>query len=212
MSDETGSLRNGDETRRRIVEAALQDAAQRGLGTVSLGDLAQRVGLSKSGVVKHFPRKGSLELAVVDEATRRFAEVVRAPAARLPAGRPRLRAIFDGWLRWEDELWPLTGCPLKALSTELDDQPGPARDLLKARLAEFRTAVAAEIRLLREPALTEAEARTAYFELRSYFLGYSDARRMMGDVSAQKQLIDSLDGLLDRTASGGAAAPRPVPI
>ena len=212
MYDRTVLLRKGEATRRRIVEAALQEAAQRGLGTLSLGDLARRAGLSKSGVVKHFRRKGSLELAVVEEATRRFAEVVRSPADRHPPGRQRLQGVFDGWLRWEDEVWRLTGCPLKALSTDLDDQPGPARDLLKARLAEFRTAVAAEIRRLRDPPLTEAEARTAYFELRSYFLGYSDARRMMGDEYAQKQLIASFEALLDRAAGAALAAPGRVRI
>ena len=212
MSDQTVSLRKGEATRRRIVEAALQEAAQRGLGTLSLGDLAQRAGLSKSGVVKHFPRKGSLELAVVEEATRRFAEVVRAPADRHPPGRRRLEAIFDGWLCWEDEVWRRTGCPLKALSADLDDQPGPARDLLKARLAEFRTAVASEIRRLRDPPLNENEVRTVYFELRSYFLGYSDARRMMGDESAQKYLLASLEALLDRAAGAALAAPGRVRI
>ncbi|WP_331088049.1 TetR family transcriptional regulator C-terminal domain-containing protein [Phenylobacterium sp.] len=106
-----------------------------------------------------------------------------------------------------DEVWRLTGCPLKALSADLDDRPGPARDLLKARLAEFRTAVAAEVRRLRDPPLTEDEARTAYFELRSYFLGYSDARRMMGDESAQQHLVASLEALLDRAAGAALAAP-----
>jgi AcrR family transcriptional regulator len=104
MSDQTVSLRRGEATRRRIVEAALQEAAQRGLGMLSLGDLAQRAGLSRSGVVKHFQRKGSLELAVVEEATRRFAEVVRSPADRLPPGRRRLQGVFDGRLRWQDEV------------------------------------------------------------------------------------------------------------
>ena len=203
VSERAAPLRKGEETRRRIVDIALRSAAQLGLANLSLGHLAEAAGLSKSGVVKRFARKESLELAIVDEATRRFARAVLAPTDGLPPGRRRLEAVFNGWLRWEDEVCGMTGCPLTALSIELDDRPGAARDLLHARLAAFRAAVSVEMRRLRDPPLSSAEARAAYFELRSFMLGYSDARRMMDDERAQTQFVDAFEALLDRTAGLG---------
>ena len=97
----------------------------------------------------------------------------------------------------------MTGCPLTALSIDLDDRPGAARDLLQARLAAFRGAVVLEMRRLRDPPLSATEAHAAYFELRSFMLGYSDARRMMDDERAQTQFVDAFEALLDRTAGLG---------
>jgi len=47
-------LRKGEATRARIVDEAARQAAVRGLTGVSLADVADAIGLSKSGLFKHF--------------------------------------------------------------------------------------------------------------------------------------------------------------
>ena len=66
------TMRKGAATRARIVEEAGRLASVRGLGAVSLNDLAEAVGLSKSGVFKHFEDKEALHLAVLEAAVQRF--------------------------------------------------------------------------------------------------------------------------------------------
>lgn len=81
-----------------IVDQALDLASTEGLGALSLGELAKRVGISKSGV---FARVGSLEAlqaAVLEEYERRFNELIFAPAMREPRGLPRLTMLMMRWI------------------------------------------------------------------------------------------------------------------
>ena len=63
MSD---SMRKGEATRARIVTEAGRMASVKGLAAVSLANIAEAVGISKSGVFKHFGDKDDLHLAVLE--------------------------------------------------------------------------------------------------------------------------------------------------
>ncbi|MDZ4372379.1 MAG: TetR/AcrR family transcriptional regulator [Phenylobacterium sp.] len=197
-------MRKGEATRARIIQEAAQLAALRGLTGVSLNDVAEAVALSKSGLFKHFDSKEDMHLAVVERVCDLFRERVWDPAADLPPGRPRLEKVFDCWLNWCEDDWPRSGCPIMALSVELDDQPGPLRDRLHTQLQAFRKSVTREFFALREPPLSEAEAQAAYFQTKSFVLGHADARRMMGDSDARRSALAAFDSLLDRTARAAA--------
>jgi AcrR family transcriptional regulator len=197
-------LRKGEATRARILEEATRQAALRGLTGVSLADVADAAGLSKSGLFKHFDSKEDMHLAVVQMVTDRFRDIVWTPAADLPCGRARLEKVFGLWLHWCEEDWAESGCPLMQLSVELDDQPGPLQDLLRKQLQAFRKTVTREFLWLRDPPLSEAEAQAAYFQMKSFILGHSDSRRMMGDDDAKRSANAAFDALLDRTSRAAA--------
>ena len=193
-------MKKGEATRARIVDEAARQAARRGLAGVSLGDVAEAVGLSKSGLFKHFDSRDDMDLAIVEAVVDKFRATLWGPAEALPPGRPRVEEVFRRWLHWDETEWAETGCPVMALSVELDDQPGPLKEVLKQRLQLFRKSVVGEFRLLRDPPLSEAEAQAAYFQMKSFILGLSDARRMMGDVDAERSAIAAFEALLDRTS------------
>jgi AcrR family transcriptional regulator len=193
-------LRKGEATRVRILEEATRQAALRGLTGVSLSDVADAVGLSKSGLFKHFVSKDDLHIAAVQMVTDRFRDTVWAPAAELPRGRARLEKVFELWLHWSEEEWAESGCPITQLSVELDDQPGPLQDLLRKQLQAFRKTVTREFLWLRDPPLSEAETQAAYFQMKSFILGHSDSRRMMGDDDARRSATAAFEALLDRTS------------
>ncbi len=193
-------MRKGEATRSRIVEEAARQAARRGLAGVSLGDVAEAVGLSKSGLFKHFDSRDDMDLAIVEAVVDRFRATLWDPAEALPPGRSRVEEVFRRWLHWDETEWAETGCPVMALSVELDDQPGPLKEVLKQRLQVFRRNVVGEFRLLRDPPLSEAEAQAAYFQMKSFILGMSDARRMMGDLDAERSAVAAFEALLDRTS------------
>ena len=193
-------LRKGEATRARIIEEAARQAALRGLTGVSLADVADAVGLSKSGLFKHFDSKDAMHVAVVESVMDRFSELIWKPAESLPPGRARLEVVFERWLHWGEEEWAESGCPVMALSFELDDQPGPLRDLLQKRLQGWRKTLVREFRALRDPPLSEAEAQAACFQMKSFILGHSDSRRMLGDADAHRSAMAAFEALLDRTA------------
>ena len=193
-------MRKGEATRLRILDEAAQQAALRGLTAVSLGDVAEAIGLSKSGLFKHFDSKEAMERAVVEKVLDHFTTFVWGPSKGVDSGRPRLEVIFDRWLDWAESEWPQSGCPLMAFTVELDDQPGELRDFFHERLQDWRRTVVREFRALRDPPLSEPEAQAAYFQMKSFLLGHSDARRMMGDTDARRSAHAAFDALLDRTS------------
>src|SRR5688500_6811568 len=123
-------MRKGEATRERILESALELASTEGLAGLSIGRLAERNGMSKSGLFAHFGSKEGLQLAVLELATAKFRASVFTPALRADRGEPRIRALFMHWLVWADDQSLPGGCLLTAAAAELDDQPGPARDAL----------------------------------------------------------------------------------
>ena len=193
-------MRKGEATRARIVEEAARQAAVRGLTGVSLADVADAIGLSKSGLFKHFESKEAMHVAVVESVMDRFSDTVWKSAEAQPPGRRRLQTVFDGWLHWCEVEWREGGCPIMALSIELDDQPGALRDLLHRHLSGWRKTLVREFRALRDPPLSENEAQAAFFQMKSFVLGLSDARRMMGDTDAERCARDAFEALLDRTS------------
>src|SRR5829696_1642206 len=89
---------DGERSRAAILREAARLATVQGLDGLSLGRLADAVGMSKSGLFAHFGSKEELQLATVDAASAIFQELVIEPAAQAPAGLPRLRAYVDRFL------------------------------------------------------------------------------------------------------------------
>ncbi|MDA0172522.1 TetR/AcrR family transcriptional regulator [Solirubrobacter taibaiensis] len=59
-------LRSADESRAKILAAALGEFAERGYRGASLGAIATRAGLSQSGLLHHYPNKELLLAALIE--------------------------------------------------------------------------------------------------------------------------------------------------
>lgn len=129
-SAESAVVGKGQATRQRIVSHALKLAGVRGLAGVTIGDLAQDLGISKSGLFAHFRSKEQLQLEILDAAARDFAQHVFAPALEKPRGTERLSAVFDNWLQWIRSNRIPGGCIFIAGAMEWDDREGPVRDCI----------------------------------------------------------------------------------
>src|SRR5574341_407170 len=122
-------LAKGARTRAAILDQAIQLASVVGLDGLSIGALAERMQLSKSGLYAHFGSKDEMQLAILRRGMEQFQEVVLADALERPRGVDTIRALFDGWLRWSHERLD-GGCLFVTASVEFDDRPGPVRDHL----------------------------------------------------------------------------------
>ena len=195
----------GEDTRERIVSEAARQSSVRGVAAVSLGDVADAVGLSKSAVFKHFQSKDALQMAVLESIIGRFAERVWKPAEPLPPGRARLDTVFERWLDWVDgENTNTAGCGLMQAQIEFDDQPGPFRDYLKSQQVRWHRTLAHEFAALRDPPLPRDEADLAAFEMKSVLLGYNHSKRLLDDQAARAVARRSYAALLARTAAAPA--------
>lgn len=131
-------MQRGDEARLALIDAAVQEASRIGLASVTLAPVAQRAGWSKGGLLRHFPTKESLQLAVVHRASELFRERVLLPSLSAPSGGPRLRELFRRWLGFVARTGYEGGCPLNAARLEFDDQPGEVRDAVASAWRDWR--------------------------------------------------------------------------
>jgi AcrR family transcriptional regulator len=202
------AVKKGDATRCRILDEAARQAAVRGLQAITLSDVAEGAGLSKSGLFKHFTSKEAMQLAVLGQTLDRFIEFIWTPCARLPGGRGRLEAIFARWLDWAEVENAAGGCLVIAASIELDDQPGSLRDLLLTRQKLWTAILAREVRSLRDPPVPAGEADIAVFQMKSFILGHNDMRRLLRDDGARRAATASFETLMDQLAAPAAGAAR----
>jgi AcrR family transcriptional regulator len=115
-----------------ILDAAARLATVEGLEGLSIGRLAEHIGMSKSGLYAHFGSKEELQLATIDTAGDIFAHEVVEPTAGIADPRRRLEALCDEFLKHlEREVFP-GGCFFVAAAAEFDTRPGP----VKQRLSE----------------------------------------------------------------------------
>ena len=189
----------GEQTRQAIVSTALDLASRGGLEALSIGELAREVGMSKSGLFAHFKSKEQLQLDVLEEAVARFIAKVVAPALREPRGEPRVRALFERWLRWERDEFP-GGCVIESAAEELLERPGPVRDyVVRAQRDWMDTlATAAKIAIDEGHFRADADPRQIAFEILTLFLGYHRHGRLFARSEAEAHTRAAFEGLLDR--------------
>jgi AcrR family transcriptional regulator len=128
-------------TRAAIVGAALDLAAAEGLEAITIQAVADRIGLSKSGVFSRAGSREALQKAVIEEFGRRFLADVFVPAMQQPKGLPRLDDIVRRWILRLRDVEAQSGCIFTAGAFELDDRDGPLREFLLGEVTRWRGAL-----------------------------------------------------------------------
>src|SRR4051794_17552708 len=136
---------DGVQSRQAILHAAAELATTRGLEGLSIGELAQHIGMSKSGLYAHFKSKEELELATIETAAGIFEREVLGPAGESPAGLGRVWALAEAFLgHLERRVFP-GGCFFATVAAQLASRPGRPRDrvmeLQKGWLEQFAEAL-----------------------------------------------------------------------
>ncbi|MCA9525776.1 MAG: TetR/AcrR family transcriptional regulator [Myxococcales bacterium] len=193
-------MSKGEATRQAILGQALDLTSEVGLEGLTLGVLAQRVQMSKSGLYAHFASKEVLQRDVLDTAAARFVDVVIAPALKRPRGLPRIELLFEGWLRWGTE--ELTGgCPFVAAAADFDDRPGMVRDRLIGHLKDMLGTVSRSARIAVEEGHFRADLDTDQFayEMWGLLVAYQHYRRLLGDPASIRRAHIAFRGLIDHS-------------
>ena len=211
-ASQTGRPRKGEATRAAIVEAALELASREGLEGLTIGLLAERLGMSKSGVIAHFGTREDLQLAVLGEYARRFVDDVLRPAIGERRGLPRLQAILERWLNHLARELD-SGCIMIGGAFEYDDREGPLRDAMVAIIAGWQR----ELHKAIQQAVTAGDLRAdvdagqLVFEIYGLMLAtHQGARLMRSHNLAVRHARTGLARLIDaaRTARSTRAARR----
>ena len=181
-----------------ILDHAVAHASEVGLEGLSIGALATRLGLSKSGLFAHFGSKEELQLATLKAAQERFVNKVFLPALDTPRGLARLRALFRNWFEWLEASGQPGGCVILAAAAEFDDRPGLVRDTLLAGQKELRGAIAKAVRLAIDAGDLPAGADPwqLAFELFGIVLAAHHDRHLFDDPRAAARGMIAIERLL----------------
>ncbi|ADD44719.1 TetR/AcrR family transcriptional regulator [Stackebrandtia nassauensis] len=189
-------MRKGEETRLAILDEAVTAARFNGLSGLTIGTLAERTGLSKSGLYAHFKSKESLQLATMSHHREQFIVEVIRPALEAPRGEKRLRTLVDGWMRWYEHPG---GCLFLAASTEFDDLDGPLHDRMVADEHDLLDTISQVVGTLVSQGDVRPDTDTVQIaqEVFSVLLGYNWMSRILSDPTAETRAWTAVDRILD---------------
>jgi AcrR family transcriptional regulator len=204
----------GEQTREAILTHALGLATRIGFEGLTIGRLAEDLRMSKSGLFAHFRSKEGLQLEILRMAGARMVEAVVKPALAVPRGEPRVRALFERWLAWEQSPSLPGGCPFMAASFELDDRPGPVRDFVVQNLKDWLDTLAGAARIAVQEGHFRADLDCEQFahDCQGIGLAFVHASRLMRDPRARERAQTAFETLLRAGRAPGSPTARPAPV
>lgn len=188
-------------TQQAIVDAALVMACDEGLESLSIGELAKRLNLSKSGVFSRIGSRETLQCAVLDEFNRRFVADVMEPALRQPRGLPRLDMLVQRLFRRAVDAEAFGTCLYCSGAFELDDIEGPLRELLLGNLLRWRQALLRTVQqAISEGHLSaDTDAEQLAYELDGLFVALMREARFMRNPQALQRSLQAYRRLIGKT-------------
>jgi AcrR family transcriptional regulator len=140
MNETSPRKRQPDITQQRLLDVAGELVAESGVMALTLDAVAKRAGVSKGGLLHHFPSKHALLMAMVEDISSRFMGQVAEQAGRDPdahgrSARAYVRTVVD---EPESEIrrWGALSAAFMSDSSLMEGW--------RARLAELRTVDMAE--------------------------------------------------------------------
>ena len=190
---------DGERSRAAILDAATRLATIEGLDGLSIGRLADHIGMSKSGLYAHFGSKEQLQLAAVDTAVQIFADAVILPAREVEGAFGRLDALCENFLAYlEKPVFP-GGCFFASAEAELDTHPGPVREKLVEVMGTWLGLL--ERRVLQAQEAGELDpgqdAALLAFELDAFMKMGNSVTLLRGDHTGLEQARRAIRGRLE---------------
>ena len=195
---------NAATSRERILGRGLELMSQSGLGGVTLGVLADRAGLSKSGLFAHFKSKDQVQIELLEYMSQYGRPHIIEPAMQEREGLPRLRTLVRRWFGWAPRSGLPGGCPVAAGMFEFDDVESPVRDKIMELEAAWRVFLyglvqrAAELGHLR----AGLDVEQFVWELNGIYLAHHTSQRFLRSPDADGRAAAAFDALVKRSLPG----------
>ena len=195
-------MRKGEQTRAAILDVALDLASRNGLEGLTIGLLADRMSMSKSGVFAHFGSREDLQLEVVKLYHHRFEQEVFYPSIKEARGLPRLVAMYTRWVK-RVSVEIASGCIYISGAVEYDDREGPIREELVSMVRAWQGALlrsvqqAVEARHLR----ADLDPEQLVFEMHGLILALHHDARFLRNPGAVERARAAFERLVENYRS-----------
>lgn len=191
-------MRKGEQTRAAILDVALELASRNGLEGLTIGLLADRMNMSKSGVFAHFGSREDLQLEVVKLYHHRFEQEVFYPSIKEARGLPRLVAMYTRWVK-RVSVEIASGCIYISGAVEYDDREGPIREELVSMVRAWQGALLRSVRQAVEAGHLRADldAEQLVFEMHGLILALHHDARFLRNPGAVERAQAAFDRLIE---------------
>lgn len=191
-------------TNERILQEGLALMSQEGLAGVTIGRLAEQVGMSKSGLFAHFRSKEDIQVGLLEYAGQFFLPRVLEPAMKAPEGLPRLESLVQHWLGWAKRAGLPGGCAVAAAMFELDDVESPVREYVLGVEARWRAMLGQFVQQAVDLGHLRAGLDVEQFvwELCGIYLSHHTLSRFVRDPRADERARVAFEALVNRARPG----------
>ena len=185
-------------SRAKTLDEAAALSSKIGLEALSIGVLADRLEMSKSGLAGRFGSKEQLQLATLEHAADVFRETVYEPAANEPHGLRRLRAICESWIDYLGDCPFPGGCFLTTASVEFDAREGVVRDRVRQVMARWIAVLEREaaVAISAGELSSDRDAADIAFTLNALAVGTNCEFQLHGDPRTLERARRMMAGVL----------------
>ena len=197
------SRADGIESRRTILDAAARLATTHGLEGLSIGELANHIGMSKSGLYAHFKSKEELELATIDMAAEVFeSDVIRKTPETL-RGIDRVTALSEAFFQHLTRRVYPGGCFFATVAAQLAPRPSRARDRVLKLQGEWVEQFVAALLQARDDGeiQPDADLKQLVFEITAMMFRANFAWIVTEDAHVLDQARIGICGVISRVAT-----------
>ena len=200
---------DGARTHEAILQVAARVASVEGVHGLTIGRLADALGVSKSGLYAHFGSKQALQLETIEAAKAIFDAEVMQPTFAAPEGRPQLETLFDRFFSYVERAVFPGGCFFAALLAEEDARDGPIHQVVVEWERESVDAIAELVRDAQRlgQIAGDADAPQLAFELYSFIEMANFHFVLFRDPAVLERGSAAVRDTLDRSAGRPREAP-----
>ena len=179
---DSGATNKGALTKGKILKAAMEHASSFGLSNVSIGEVAKRAGMSRTGVISHFENKEHMQIAILKYCEQEFiAEVIKPAYAELAI--KNLENLLLKWRNWTDrlEFSSVVGCPFIKAEIEYQDRPSDGiKDFIQGQQKLFIQFIEKLVKRAQEQNAirVDADASKVAFEIYAIYVGHAVVRKL----------------------------------
>lgn len=190
----------GTLTKESILNEGFDFVCAYGFTDLSIGKLAKKCNMSRSGLFSHFDSKEQLQIEILLYAERKFKELVIDPTLELENSKEKLAALCELWPSWLNFCSKNMsgGCLFMSASFELSFRDGVVKEHLhktqKKLLRFFETIFKSGIK--RSELKSVLTHQQLAFDFYSRFLGFHLYNNFLGDNNSKNYLKASLRDLL----------------
>ena len=196
-------MKKGEKTRRVILAEAIYLTSIMGFEGFSIGELAKKTKMSKSGLFGHFGSKESLQLAVLEAVVEDFKMKVIGPGLQQKTGENRLHKLFDFWMDWATTDNQAKASALISACIELKNREGQLRNYLIQEQIIWMDCIRRSAQKAVAESTFKQDLDTAQFafQFNSIGLGFNFSQRFLQDPKALGHAKNSLEILIQHAKS-----------